>query len=155
MSRTNLLALAAAAAFCALATLIITWRFYGSLTAVPASGGALMWCLAVVCVIIALRVRDRKKDNRIGLDRSQLNPLRVAQFLVIGKASAWTGAIIGGAYIGMACYVLPMAAKLSAAADDTPTVIFAALGGVALSAAGVWLERTCEVPPPTDAELVG
>lgn len=155
MKRTSVTALTATGGFVAAALAILTWGFYGSMMTIPATVSVTLWAMAIVCVFLALRVRDRKEDGRIGMDRSQLNPVTAAQFLLIGKASAWTGAIVGGAYLGIGTYVLPKSGELLAAADDLPGVIASALGGLALAAAGVFLERNCEVPPPTDGEYVG
>ena len=74
---------------------------------------------------------------------------------MIGKASAWTGAIIGGAYVGIGSYIVPRAGDLIAAGDDLPGVLASAFGGIALAVAGVYLERHCETPPPAEGEMVG
>ena len=80
---------------------------------------------------------DRPKDSKY-------------QFLLVGKASAWTGAIVGGAYAGIAVYVLPKAGELVAASGDVAGVVSSALGGAAMCVTGVVLERHCEAPPPPD-----
>ena len=89
-------------------------------------------------------------EHGIGLDNSQLNPMTITQFMLVGKASAWTGSIVGGIYAGIAVYVIPNAGTLAAASDDLVGVIASALGGLAMSAAGLRLERHCETPPPPD-----
>lgn len=155
MKTTSIPALLATGGFSAAVLAILTWGFYGSMMSIPVTVSVTLWLMAIICVFLALRIRERKEDGRIGLDRSQLNPVTAARFLVVGKASAWTGAIVGGAYVGVATYVVPHAGELIAAADDLPGVLASALGGVALAAAGVFLERNCEVPPPTDGEYVG
>ncbi|MFV8381648.1 DUF3180 domain-containing protein [Corynebacterium hindlerae] len=152
MKSTSITALIFSGVVVACATAILTWGFYGSLPATAASASVTLWLLTLVCLVLAWRIRERKDAGKIGMDRSQLSPLLAAQFLVIAKASAWTGALVGGAYLGIAMYVLPRAADLVAAAEDVPGVIASTLGGIALSAAGVYLERNCETPPPTDGE---
>lgn len=155
MQRTSIPALIAAGGVTAALAAILTWRFYGSMMTIPVTVSVTLWVMAAVCVFLALRVRDRRENGGIGQDRSQLSPVTAAQYLVIGKASAWTGAIIGGAYVGMASYIVPRAGDLIAAADDLPGVLASALGGIALAVAGVFLERHCETPPPADGELAG
>lgn len=155
MARTSIVALLASGAFVAAAMAILTWGFYGSMMSIPVAVSVTLWLMTVVCVYLGLKMRERRKDGRIGLDRSQLNPVAAAQYLIVGKASAWTGAIIGGAYVGIATYVIPQAGNLLAAAEDLPGVVASAVGGIALAAAGVFLERNCEVPPPAAAEPVG
>lgn len=152
MQPTTIASLVATGGFCAAASFIVVSRFYGLLGPVPVTVAITLWAMAVLCVILAYRVKDRIDENRIGMDRSQLNPLSAALFMVIGKASGWTGSIFGGVYLGMAAYVVSQIRQLSAAAEEAPVVIAAALGGMAMSAAGVWLERNCSVPPPTDGE---
>lgn len=151
MKRTSVGALAGTYLFLLAATAILTWRFYGLLPPVPAAGALTVWLLVVV--VGTLIVIRRRGD--VGLDRTQLDPITVARMMVVGKASAWTGAVLGGIYSGVAGYVLAQAGNLVAAQNETPAVVAAALGSIALAVAGVVLERHCEAPPPLDGETVG
>lgn len=155
MNRTPLGPLLGTAVFMALAAAILTWGFYGRMASVPVAVSVTLWVMAGVCLYLALKVRSRLAEGRVGQDRSQLNPVSAAQFLVLGKASAWTGAIVGGAYAGMTLYLLSQAGVLAAAAADLPGALASALGGGALSAAGLYLEKVCHVPPPPDGASVG
>ncbi|ADK29580.1 DUF3180 domain-containing protein [Corynebacterium pseudotuberculosis] len=146
MKQTSILGLVGVFLFCVIASFILVMRFYGVMSSVPFGVALCLWGMTALCVLLAVRVRSRIKNDQIGQDRSQLNPVTAAQFLVIGKASAWTGAIFGGGYVGLGIFVLT--SRISA--QDLPIVIASALGGVAMSAAGYWLERSCTVPP-TDA----
>lgn len=152
MKQTSPAWLVAAGACVAIASAILTWGFYGSMVSVSTTASLTLWVMSVVCVVLGRRVRAHVDERTIGLDRSQLNPVTAALWLVIGKASAWTGALVAGAYIGMASYVLTKMSILVAAQADAPGVIASALSGVALAAAGVYLERGCALPPPTDGE---
>lgn len=153
MRRTSIRSLAATWAVVAVAALVVTWRFYAFFARIPVVVSVTLWGMAALCCYFAWKVKTRKEEGRIGLDRSQLNPVMAAQLLVVGKASAWTGSIVGGLYAGVTCYVLLHAGELVAAAEDMPGAIASSLGGVALVAAGVWLERACEVPPPSDGAV--
>ncbi|WP_257159697.1 DUF3180 domain-containing protein [Corynebacterium cystitidis] len=155
MTRTPISGLVGAGLFTATAAAILTWGFYGSFTSISPVASAALWIMAVVCAFLTYWVKRRRDEGLIGLDRSQLNPMMVANFMVIGKASAWTGAIVGGGYAGVATYVIPNAGMLAAAQADLPGVLAGAIGGVALSIAGVMLERACEVSPPADGEVIG
>lgn len=155
MKRTPLWQLIGTGVFIALASLILTWGFYGRMAGIPVAVSLTLWVMAGVCCYLAFKVRSRLAEGRIGQDRSQLNPVTAAQFLIIGKASAWTGAVVGGGYVGMALYIFPQAGILAAAADDLPGVIASATGGLALSVAGLYLEKVCHVPPPPDGAPVG
>lgn len=155
MQRTPIVLLVAAGGFTAAVAAILTWRFYGDMTSIPVAPSVTLWLMTAVCLYLAWKVGARISEGRIGQDRSQLNPVTAAQFLVVAKASAWTGALVGGAYVGAASYIIPRVGDLIAASDDLPGVLASALGGIALSGAGLYLERHCETPPPTDGEAVG
>ena len=155
MTRTPLAGLAGAAVFGALAALILVRRFYGALASLSLLVPLSLWVLAAVCGYIAYMVKKRREEGMVGLDRSQLNPMMVANFMALGKAGAWAGALCGGAYAGLAIYVAPKLEVLAAASEDLPSLISGALGGLALAVAGVVLERACEVSPPSQGEGVG
>ncbi|WP_018297319.1 DUF3180 domain-containing protein [Corynebacterium lubricantis] len=155
MKRTPISGLVGAGVFAAAALAILTWGFYGRFGAISPVVSVTLWVVAAVCLFLAYMVKKRREDGLIGLDRSQLNPMMVTNFMLIGKASAWTGAIVGGAYIGIGTYIVPNLGTLIAAQDDFPGVLASALGGVALCVSGVILERACEVSPPADGEPVG
>lgn len=155
MTRTNETLLVAVAGLMSAVTLLIVQRYYHLMPPVPVGVVALLWFGAVICVVLATIVRQSLKENRIGLDRTQLTPTRAFGFLAVGRASAWTGAVIGGVYLGLAVYVVPRAGDLVAAADDLPIVIGALLGAISLTVAGLWLEFNCLVPPRPEGEQVG
>ncbi len=152
MQRTNLTALGGTALFVLAGEAIVTPSFYGSVYAIPVSVSFTLWIMAAICVGLTLKVRGAKAEGThgIGLDNSQLNPMTVANFMLLGKASAWTGTIVGSAYGGIGIYVLAHLGQLSAASEDLPGVIACVTGGLALAVAGLVLERNCEVPPPPD-----
>lgn len=155
MTRTNVTALVGAAGFFAAAALILVRRFYGAWQTISPLWSLPLWAVAALCVFLAVMVRRRRKEGRVGLDRSQINPMMMANFMVVGKASAWSGAILGGVFLGLVVWVLPRLGTLTAAQADAPGVISGALGGAALAVAGVVLERSCEVSPPAEGEPAG
>lgn len=155
MNRTNVTALVGAAGFFAAAAIILVRRFYGAWQTISPLWSLPLWAVAALCVFLAVMVRRRREEGRVGLDRSQINPMMMANFMVIGKASAWSGAILGGWFFGLAVWVLPRISMLAAAEADVPGVIAGTLGGVALAVAGVVLERSCEVSPPAEGEAAG
>lgn len=152
MTRTSIAGLVGAAAFAAAAGLILVRRFFSALESLSLVVPLSLWILAAVCFYIAYMVRKRRAEGKVGLDRSQLNPMMVANFMVFGKACAWTGALCGGGYVGALVYVVPRMSVVVAAAQDFPSLLSGALGGVLLAVAGVVLERSCEVSPPTQGE---
>lgn len=152
MNRTPISGLIGAAAFAAAAAWILARRFFGTFGSMTMVVPMSLWVLAAVCGCFAYMVKKRREEGSVGLDRSQLNPLTVANLLVFGKACAWGGAVCGGVYAGALGYVAPRLGMLAAAADDFPALLAGALGGLACAAAGVVLERACEVEPPADGE---
>ena len=151
MNLTDIRALIATGGFFAAAAAILTWRFYGAIGGFSAAASVTLWAIAALCGYLGWRVRRAMKDDNIGQDRSQLNPVTAAQWLVIGKTSAWTGGIVGGGYVGV-LIVLLLNLQLASAVDDLPSVIISTLGGLAASAAGLYLERGCHIPPASSAE---
>lgn len=154
-TRTSVPSLVGVYLFLAAAFRILTWGFYGSYPPIPAAGAVTLWMLAIVVVVLIFVVRRNLSKGMIGLDRSQLDPMTVARMMMVGKASAWTGAVLGGVYTGVATYVIPQAGTLVAAETEMPVVIAGGVGAIALAAAGVILERNCETPPPADGEPIG
>ena len=97
--------------------------------------------------MLAVVVKHRVEDGRIGQDSSQLSPVFVARCAVLGMATAWIGAVVGGLYGGVTIYVLLRHSDLLAAQQDTPGAVTCLVAGAAMAASGVWLERSCLVPP--------
>lgn len=147
MKKTNITVLVASGAFVAAAAAILTYGFYSDMPPLSAGVAAMLWLVAAVCAVMARVVRRNVGEGTVGFDRSQMSPIAIANWLAIGRASAWTGSIAAGAYIGIGLYVVPKAAQLVSAGEDLPAVLLSAAGGIGLSAAGLWLERSCEVPP--------
>lgn len=154
MQRTSTAVLIGVGGFIAAVSAILTWRFYGSMTTIPVTVSVSLWVLAVICVFAAVKVRGRVGDGMIGQDSSQMNPVTVAQLMILGRAGAWTGAIVGGIYVGVSSFVIPRVGELIAASEDFPGALASALGGIALAAAGLYLERSCEVPPTQSGETI-
>ena len=141
MKPTSPASLLVAALVFALAGYLLYGRFHGDIG--PRSWWDLLfpWVLAVTCVVAARRIRSALDDGRVGQDSSQIQPLVMAR---------WLGAVLTGLYAGALVWAIPRWAELAAAAEDGPILVVGAVSGVALSAAGLWLERSCQVPPDDD-----
>jgi fructose-specific phosphotransferase system IIC component len=147
MSVTSIGLLLLSAAGATVVGLAAAWTFYGRFPPIRVSGSLALWFFAVAAAVLAVIVRRRIADGRIGQDRSQLSPVFVSRCAVFGKAAAWIGAIVGGLYAGVTVYVLIRHSELLAAQQDTPGVVTSLVAGGAMAAAGVWLERSCLIPP--------
>ena len=155
MKRTPYEGLIAVAGFCAAAAVILVRRFYNLLESLSMVVPLSLWVMAVIATWLALVVRKRRKEGKVGLDRSQLNPMQAANFMVFGKACAWAGAVFGGLYGGTLSFVVTKLGVLEAAPGDVSPLTAGTLGGIALCVAGIWLEKNCEVSPPNEAQGVG
>ena len=102
----------------------------------------------------AFYVRVKINDGQIGVGAGRLHPLTVARSVVVGKASAWVGAIVAGWWIGVLLYLLPRRGDLRVAGEDTPGAVVAAISALALIVAAVWLQHCCKSPgdPPDNGD---
>ncbi|PZG22071.1 DUF3180 domain-containing protein [Micromonospora craterilacus] len=136
-------ALAAAAA----AWLLISSIYYNRLPALPWLPVVTLAGLAVLETYAAINTRARI-ERRPG--RDPVNPLMVARFVVLAKASALVGAIFTGVYAGLAGWLFVQTTQ--AAVDDRPAALAGLLASIALVAAALWLERCCRVPERPEDE---
>lgn len=147
----DLLVAALVAAVVAYVLVTLLYRFFPPLT---------LWTgISLLVVAIAeawwgRSIKTKIDEGHIGDGPDLLHPLAVARTVVIAKASAWVGAIVFGAWVGVVVYLLPRRSEMAVAADDTAGAVAAAVCGMALAAAGVWLQHCCQSPndPPDPSE---
>ena len=102
-----------------------------------APAGLLALGAVVLVTALALRSRLRRDDKRP-------HPLSMAQMAVLGKASAHVGPIVGGLYGGYALVLAPTL-DVGDRRDRALLAGSAVLASLLLTAAGLFLERTCRV----------
>jgi hypothetical protein len=78
----------------------------------------------------------------------QVDPLAVARFAVLAKASSLAGALFAGFSAGLLAWLVLEPTK--AARDDVPAAIAGVVAALALVVAALWLERSCRVPEQPD-----
>jgi hypothetical protein len=137
----------------------VTAVVWGVLRLVEDRGGVLpplswsapagLLALGVVVLVTALGLRSRLRR-----DDKRPHPLSMVQMAVLGKASAHVGPIIGGLYGGYALVLLPTL-DIGDRRERAVLAGAAVLASLLLTAAGLFLERTCRVrhdrdddPPP-------
>ncbi|WP_396888552.1 DUF3180 domain-containing protein [Micromonospora craniellae] len=148
MGPTRISTLAVAALAAAAATwLLISSFYYSGLPPLPWLPVVTLAGLAVLEAYAAVNTRGRI-ERRPG--RDPVNPLMVARFVVLAKASALVGAIFAGAYAGLVGWLLVQTTR--AADADRPAAIAGLVASVALVAAALWLERSCRVPEQPEDE---
>jgi hypothetical protein len=81
----------------------------------------------------------------------RVDPLAVARYAVLAKASSLAGALYSGFSAGVLAWLLLQPTR--AARDDVPAAIGGVVASLALVGAALWLERACRVPDrPEDDE---
>ncbi|WP_433388312.1 DUF3180 domain-containing protein [Micromonospora sp. KLBMP9576] len=131
----------------AVAWFVVSALYYDYLPDLPWLPAVTLAALAVLEAYAAVNTRGRV-ERRPG--RDPVNPLLVARFVVLAKASALAGAIFAGFYAGLAGWLL--VETTDAAAGDRPVAVASLLSGLALVAAALFLERSCRVPERDDDE---
>jgi hypothetical protein len=113
--------------------------------------GLSLLAMAVGEALWARYVRAKISDGEIGPGPGWLHPLAVVRTLMVAKASAWVGALTLGFWAGALAYFLPRRSWLRAAAEDTTGTVVAAVSGLALVVAAMWLQHCCKSPgDPTE-----
>jgi hypothetical protein len=136
-------------AVAALATTALAWlgisNYYGSMPTLPWLPPLILATLAIFEGYAAYTTKARI-DRRAGA--GPIQPLVVARYAVLAKASALAGALFAGLYVGLTSWLLSERDRLVEVPNDLPQAIVGAVGSVALMGAALWLERACRVPPP-------
>jgi len=109
------------------------------------------WTGPIVLVLIAgvVGLLAWSTYGRIHRRRERIDPQRAVGLLVLGKATALAGAMIAAGYAVFASYfVTTMSAPLPCERFTRSAV--AVVAGVAVTVAGLVLERACRVPKGSD-----
>lgn len=130
----------------AVAWLLIS-RFYNEFPDLPWLPAVTIAALAVLEGYAAVNTRARI-ERRPG--REPVDPLAVAWFVVLAKASSLAGAIFGGFAAGLLAWLL--LERTRAAVSDIPAATASLVASVALVVTALWLERSCRVPERPDEE---
>jgi uncharacterized protein (DUF983 family) len=78
----------------------------------------------------------------------RVDPLAVARYAVLAKASSLAGALYSGFSAGVLAWLALEPTK--AARDDVPAAVAGVIASLALVGAALWLERACRVPDQPD-----
>jgi len=151
MGPTKLSSLVVAALAAAAVGWLVISNWYVQMPVLPWLSSVTLAALAVLEGYAAVNTRARI-DRQPGQD--PVDPLLVARFVVLAKASALAGAIFAGFYAGLVLWLFIQQTR--AANNDLPAASGGLIAAVALVVAALWLERSCRVPErPDDSEVPG
>jgi hypothetical protein len=141
-------------AVAALAATALSWigisNFWNEMPSLPWLPPLTLIGLAIFEAAEALATKNRIDRKR---GASPVQPLMVARYAVLAKASALAGSIFGGIYLGMTTWLLAQRGVLEKAENDLPQAVLGTTGAILFVAAALWLERACRIPPsPRDQE---
>jgi hypothetical protein len=141
-------------AVAALAATAVSWigisNFWNDLPTLPWLPPLTLIGLAVFEGFEALATKNRI-DRKSGA--APVQPLVVARFAVLAKASALAGSLFGGIYIGLTSWLLSQRGVLAKVSDNLPQAALGVAGAILFVGAALWLERSCRIPPtPRDTE---
>jgi hypothetical protein len=152
MSRTKPLHLVLLAAFGAIAAWLLETVLAASGRAVllpPVTLAIALVLIGAIVVIMALPVR--RVSRRV--EGAKVDPFYATRVVMLAKASSLSGALLGGAGLGIAFYLLGRAVLPGV---GSITMAFAcAAGAILLLVAGLVAEHMCTIPPDDDANNDG
>jgi hypothetical protein len=134
-----------------LASAAVAWlsvsHWYFELPSLPVLPALTLLALAIVEFVLAQQTRARieRKPGRPGVE-----PLAVARYVVLAKASSLAGAIFAGFTLAVTIWLAIEAQRIDHAARGLPAAAVFALASLALVGAALWLEKACRVPEDPD-----
>ncbi|MDD7967399.1 DUF3180 domain-containing protein [Actinomycetospora lemnae] len=142
-TRTSPSLLIVAAVAAGLAANVLVQAAYGELPPLPLLAGLTPLVLGIAELVLAfvLRARIRRRPGARPVDA-----LAAARAVALAKASSLAGALVGGAWLGLLAYVLPLSGRVDAAGGDTASAVVGVVGSAVLVGAGLWLEHSLRTP---------
>jgi hypothetical protein len=134
-----------------LAAAAVAWlsvsHWYFELPSLPVLPALTLLALAIVEFVLAQQTKARI-ERKPG--RPPVEPLAVARYVVLAKASSLAGAIFAGFTIAVTIWLAIEAQRIDHAARGLPAAAVFAGASLALVAAALWLEKACRVPGDPD-----
>jgi hypothetical protein len=145
MRPTSVSVLLVAGLAAAAAAWLVLSAFYENWPPLPWLPIILIAALAVAECILAQNTAARVQRRP---NAPPVEPLAVARYAVLAKASSLAGALYAGFSAGVLAWLLLEPTK--AAHDDVPAAAGGVIASLALVGAALWLERSCRVPDQSD-----
>ena len=135
----------------------IVWTTYSSLPPMPRGAvitavlvalveGALAWSVRVRLHALRearLDPKPRAENTRI----KPIEPMLVARYAALARASSLAGALVTGAWVAV-LVVLANHRSVDAVDNDRRVAIAGVISGIVLVGAALYLEWVCRAPPP-------
>lgn len=133
----------------ALAAAAVGWLLVSfSYAALP----ELPWSPAVVLAVLAVAEGVLAQNTSARIQRKPgappVDPLAVARYVALAKASSLVGALSAGFSAGLLTWLVLQPTQ--AARTDVPTAAGGLIAAALLVGAALWLERACRVPRDPD-----
>lgn len=105
------------------------------------------WAAVLALLVIAalLLVFAYTTHRTVHRERRRMDPRRAVNFLMLAKASALSGALVSGGYLGFALQFVDQL-DVELPQERFIRALAAAVTGLAIVVAGLLLERACRVP---------
>jgi hypothetical protein len=133
----------------ALAAAAVAWLL---LSVFYAEWPPLPWLPIIVIAALAVMEAYLAQNTAARVQRQpgapRVDPLAVARYAVLAKASSLAGALYAGFSAGVLAWLVLEPTR--AARDDVPAAIGGVAASLALVGAALWLERSCRVPDRPD-----
>jgi ABC-type thiamin/hydroxymethylpyrimidine transport system permease subunit len=147
MRPTSISVLVVAALVAAAAGWLLLSFFYNDWPSPP-------WLPIIVVAVLAIAEGFLAQNTAARVQRrpgaAPVEPLAVARYAVLAKASSLAGALYGGYSLGLLAFFAFEPTKF--ARDSVPASAAGLIASLALIAAALWLERSCRVPEQKDRD---
>jgi hypothetical protein len=147
MRPTSLSVLVIAGLIAAAVGWLLLSAFYSEMPALP-------WLPTIVVAVLAVAEFFLAQNTAARVQRRPgalpVDPLAVARYAVLAKASSLFGALSAGFSAGLLAWLAIEPTK--AARDDVPAAVAGLVAALALVVAALWLERSCRVPDQPDGK---
>ena len=112
------------------------------------------WLPVVVIAVLAVAEGLLAQNTAARVQRRpgapRVEPLAVARYAVLAKASSLAGALYAGYSTGLLTYFVLSPTEFSR--NSVPATVGGVLASLALVGAALWLERACRVPEQPDQD---
>ncbi len=133
---------------------VVAQLTYDKLPPLPRGPVITIGAVAFIEMLLAWTTRNRlramREQHEKKLDRSLIKPIEpmlVARYAVLARASSLAGAIAAGAWTGL-LVVLLARRSVDAVDVDRRVSIAGLIAALLLVGAALWLEWVCRAPPP-------